>query len=97
MNLRLSPLAQADLRGIARKVKGDNGAAVAARIAGRITATLRNLERFPELGRPGREPGTRELGVASLPWIVVYRLRSDVIAVDRIIHGAMLWPPAEDG
>ena len=96
MNLRLSPIAQAELRSIARKVKADNGAAVAARITGRITATLHDLQRFPELGRPGREPGTRELGVAGLPWIIVYQLRPDVIAVNRIIHGAMQWPPEDD-
>ena len=54
------------------------------------------LGRFPELGRPDREPGTRELGVAGLPWIVVYEIAPDGIDVARIIHGAMLWPPVED-
>jgi toxin ParE1/3/4 len=95
VNLRLSSLARADLQGIARKVKADNGTAIADRITSAITDTLRQLERFPELGRSGREPGTRELAVAGLPFIVVYRLRPDLIAVDRVIHGAMLWPPAD--
>jgi plasmid stabilization system protein ParE len=93
VTLRLSQLARADLRGIARKIKMDNGAAVADRITGRIVSAMKQLERFPESGRPGREAGTRELGVAGLPFIIVYRLQPALIAVDRVIHGARQWPP----
>jgi plasmid stabilization system protein ParE len=96
VRVRLTLTAAAELRGIARKVKADNGTVAAARISGKITATLHHLRHFPELGQPGREPGTRELGVAGLPWLVVYEIGPDGIDVARIVHGAMLWPPAED-
>ena len=33
----------------------------------------------PNLGRPGRIPGTRELAVANLPYILPYRVRSDTV------------------
>lgn len=93
MKLRLSSLARADLHGVAEKVKEDNRAATADRVISRIVAAMHQLERFPEMGRPGRVSGTRELGVATLPFIVVYRLQSDLIAVVRVIHGSMRWPP----
>jgi toxin ParE1/3/4 len=47
---------------------------------------------FPHRGRPGRKEGTRELVLASLPYIIVYQITGDVIHVARILHGAQKWP-----
>jgi addiction module RelE/StbE family toxin len=46
------------------------------------------LLRHPSLGRPGKKPGTRELVISSLPYIVVYRIAGEVIQIIRILHGA---------
>jgi plasmid stabilization system protein ParE len=49
-------------------------------------------------GRPGvgsrsdRTAGTRELVLTSLPSIVVYTVRVDVIFIVRILRGAQQWP-----
>jgi len=45
---------------------------------------------FPMIGRSGRIPGTRELTVAGLPYIVVYKVESerDAVIVLSIVHGA---------
>ena len=94
--IRLSPEAEADLRDIARRIKKDNGKAVALRIHNRILSSLRPLERYPLMGRAGRVPNTRELVMPPLPFIAIYRPLPGEIAVLRIIHGAMLWPPAKD-
>lgn len=50
------------------------------------------LNSFPNRGRPGKKPETRELVVRSLPYIVVYWVTGDVVYVARILHGAQKWP-----
>jgi toxin ParE1/3/4 len=50
------------------------------------------LVAFPERGRAGRCPGTRELIVPGTPYIVAYRVRKSMIEVLAIIHTARLWP-----
>jgi toxin ParE1/3/4 len=47
---------------------------------------------FPHRGRPGKKEGTRELVLSPLPYIVVYKVRGDVIYIARILHGAQQWP-----
>ena len=47
---------------------------------------------FPLRGRPGKKAGTRELVMPSLPYVIVYTVRDDVVVVVRILHGAQQWP-----
>jgi plasmid stabilization system protein ParE len=53
------------------------------------------LTKFPNRGRAGRVPGTRELIFAGLPFIAIYRLKDDTIEIVRLIHGAQQWPPSQ--
>jgi toxin ParE1/3/4 len=46
----------------------------------------------PNLGRPGRIPGTRELVVSNLPYILPYRVRNDAVEILRVFHTARKWP-----
>lgn len=46
----------------------------------------------PNLGRPGRISGTRELVVSSLPYILPYRVRNDTVEILRVFHTARKWP-----
>jgi toxin ParE1/3/4 len=48
----------------------------------------------PEMGRPGRKQGTRELVISRTPFIVVYRIKGQRIELLRLLHGAQQWPPA---
>jgi toxin ParE1/3/4 len=52
------------------------------------------LIQHPEMGRPGRVDGTRELVIGRTPFIVVYRLkpRAKRIELFRFLHGAQQWP-----
>ena len=50
------------------------------------------LARFPEQGRTGRKPDTRELVLGGLPYIAMYRIRKDTVEILRILHGAQIWP-----
>lgn len=95
--IRLSAEASADLQDISERIKDDNGASVASRVTEAIFKGIRQLEQFPQLGRLGRVRNTRELGIGRLPFIVVYQPLPDMIAVYRVIHGAMQWPPEGSG
>jgi len=50
----------------------------------------------PDLGRPGRFPGTREL-VAHQNYILVYDLAGDLVRMLRVLHTARQWPPVKKG
>jgi toxin ParE1/3/4 len=52
---------------------------------------------YPEMGRPGRIKGTRELVIGRTPFIVVYRInrKAKRIEVMRVLHGAQQWPPLD--
>ncbi|RBG59353.1 type II toxin-antitoxin system RelE/ParE family toxin [Xanthomonas oryzae pv. oryzae] len=52
------------------------------------------LIQHPEMGRPGRRDGTRELVISRTPFIVVYRLkpRAGRIELIRFLHGKQQWP-----
>ncbi|HUD15595.1 MAG TPA: type II toxin-antitoxin system RelE/ParE family toxin [Terracidiphilus sp.] len=52
-------------------------------------AALRSL---PYRGRIGRDAGTRELVMAGLPYIVVYRIKGDAVEILHIFHGAQERP-----
>ena len=47
---------------------------------------------FPNRGRRGKKPGTRELVLGSLPYVVVYAVRGETVFVVRILHAAQQWP-----
>jgi toxin ParE1/3/4 len=52
------------------------------------------LREFPNAGRAGRRRGTRELVIASTPFIVVYRarVRPSRVEILRVLHGKQKWP-----
>ena len=58
----------------------------ALRMSVKLIAACEGLERFPERGRIGSEPGTRELTTVR-PYIIVYRFRGSVIEIVNIWHG----------
>ena len=64
----------------------------ALKVVERIEGAVAALTAHPEIGRPGRLEGTRELIVVGTPFIVPYRLRGDRIEILGVIHGARRWP-----
>lgn len=59
-----------------------------------VHAAIERLADHPEIGRPGRVPGTRELMVVGTPYVIVYRVEATAVLVLRVLHGAQRWPPA---
>jgi len=58
----------------------------ASRVAVRLVAACDSLDFMPNRGRPGREPGTRELPVR--PYVIVYRVKPSGVEIVRIWHMA---------
>ena len=58
----------------------------------RVQEAIENLIEHPNLGRPGRVPGTRELVVSGTPFIVVYWVRGAAVQVLRVLHHSRKWP-----
>lgn len=54
------------------------------------------LRSYPEIGRPGRVPGTREL-VVHKRYILVYELVGETVFVHAVVHTSRQWPPLSDG
>lgn len=64
----------------------------AQRVVQAIYKTAESLESFPEIGRPGRVPGTRELPLEKYPYIIAYRIRAAKVVVYAVLHDAMQYP-----
>ena len=87
-----SPEAIADLIALRAYIAEENPSA-ARRIALHIIHNVEELlSANPDLGRPGRVPGTRELVIPKTPFIVPYRLQAGTIQVLRVFHAARHWP-----
>lgn len=79
-----------DLREAGAFVALDNPGA-AARMANRVREAVEWLPDQPNIGRPGRVPGTRELVVSGTPFLIVYRVRGAAVQVLRLLHHARKW------
>ena len=69
-----------------------DGPHAAKRMAERIQEAVEYLLEFPNMGRPGRVTGTKELIVSGTPFVVVYRVGTTTIQILRILHHARNWP-----
>lgn len=58
----------------------------------RIEKSVNTLKQYPEMGRPGRIPGTKELVVTRTPFILPYRVQGEQIEILAVIHAARQWP-----
>lgn len=65
----------------------------AAIVAARILDSIDLLQTQPEMGRPGRVLGTRELVIPDTPYIIPYRIRHQRLELLAVFHGRQKWPP----
>jgi toxin ParE1/3/4 len=92
MKIVWSPEAIQDLISLRAYIAEENPAA-ARRIVLRVLHDVEHLlPDNPQMGRPGRVPGTRELVVPRTPYIVPYRVQRATIQILRVFHGARRWP-----
>ena len=91
MKIRLTKSAENDLDSIESYIRQDNPQAAVKAVI-HVLDSIDGLAAFPNVGRPGRLSGTRELVVSTTPFIAVYRVQRNVIWVLRILHSAQKWP-----
>jgi toxin ParE1/3/4 len=92
MNIIWSPEAIQDLISL-RAYIAEESPAGARRIVARILHDVEHLlPDNPQMGRPGRVPGTREFVIPQTPYIVPYRVQRSTLQILRVFHGARRWP-----
>jgi toxin ParE1/3/4 len=91
MIIRWTDAAVRDFTNICDYIEQNRSAAAARRVALSIHHSIDLLTDFPEYGRTGRKPDTRELVFSGLPYVAVYRIRADAVEILRIFHAAQDW------
>lgn len=91
VKLEWKPLAEQD-KALIIDYLAEESPQVAIEQGDEIEHQVERLVEHPQLGRPGRIRGTRELVINRTPYIVAYRVTSTTITVLRVIHGAQRWP-----
>jgi len=86
-----SPRAVEHLTHLRSYIARDNPKA-ANRVATALLNAVELLAELPNLGRPGRVAGTRELVVPGTPYVIPYRIRGDRLEVIAVFQGRQKWP-----
>lgn len=58
----------------------------------RILYAIEILATQPQMGRPGRLSGTRELVISGTPYIAPYRVRRERLELLAVFDGRRRWP-----
>ena len=84
MAIRWSQDAPNQLSSIWEYIAEDNPEAARLTVE-RILEAIDQLAGFPQSGRRGRVPDTRELIVP--PYLIVYRAQPDAVTIEAVLHG----------
>ncbi len=91
MNIVWTEPARQDLREIFTYITEENPRAARALLA-EIKERVGVLASNPQIGRPGRVDGTRELVLNGTSYILPYRVQDQQIQVLAVFHAARRWP-----
>ena len=91
MTVVWSPLAIRHLSALRAYIARDNPDA-AADVALKLLAAVERLAELPNVGRPGRLAGTRELVVPGTPYVIPYRVGSERLEIISVFHQRQQWP-----
>lgn len=91
MDIIWSATATHDLEAIIDYIASDNLQA-ALRMDELLRDAANSLASFPQKGKPGRVPGTREF-IAHEHYILVYVVTQHDIQIVTLLHAPRQWPP----
>jgi toxin ParE1/3/4 len=83
--------AVSDLYQVNEYIRQDNPQA-AEKIGSIIESAITNLARYPEMGRKGDVPGTRELVIPGTAYFIAYRITNEAVQILRVLHSKQKWP-----
>lgn len=89
--LRWSSKALHDLVSIREYIEQDNPKASVDLTKKIVLKVVEQLTKFQNIGKAGRVNGTRELVIPNTSYIAVYRIKSGVVEVLRVIHTSIQW------
>ena len=81
MHIRWTDPAVRDFTNICDYIEKHSSAAAARRVALSIHRQVDLLAEFPEYGRTGRKPDTRELVFSGLPYLAIYRIHQNAVEI----------------
>ena len=90
MRIRWAPAAADDLQALRDYLKTNHPAFLKSTIR-KLYEAAGSLKRFPNRGRTIRQEGTRELVMAPLPYVIVYRVGPEIVHILRVIHTSEDW------
>ncbi|MEP6880031.1 MAG: type II toxin-antitoxin system RelE/ParE family toxin [Nitrosospira sp.] len=91
MRIIWSQQARLDLQQIYGHILPDSPKA-ARQLHERIRECILPSAETPQIGRPGRVPGTREMVISGTCYIVPYRIVGNTLQILRVYHTARQWP-----
>ncbi len=91
MRVRWLRQALFDLDAIETYISEDSPA-VAVDVIVKIIKAVSLLKEQQGIGRAGRVPGTKELVIPGLPYIVPYRVKDKAVHILRVYHTSRKWP-----
>lgn len=94
MRVRWTPEAQRDRSDVWDYIAVHNPFA-AGRIDQLFSDAAARLAEHPELGGPGKIPGTREL-IPHESYRLVYEIEAETVWILTLVHTARQWPPVLD-
>ena len=94
MKVIWTPEAEQDRDDIWLHIAADNPRA-ARRMDELFSDAAARLAEHPNLGRPGKIPGTREL-IPHENYRLVYEIDGEIVWILTLVHTARQWPPARE-
>ena len=91
MKILWTKAAAEDLDKIEAYIFKDNPGLAVNQILRIINAAEHYLSANPEMGRWGRLPKTREYVISVTPFVVIYRLKNNILEIIRVLHEAQQW------
>jgi toxin ParE1/3/4 len=79
--------ARADIDSMLAHVSPESPAG-AARMHAQVLSMIDLLMAWPDLGKPSRKAGVRELVVPHTPYVLLYRHRGRKVFILRVLHGS---------
>jgi toxin ParE1/3/4 len=65
----------------------------ATKVSRHLRCAVAHLQIFPDAGRLGNIPGTREVVIGVYPYLVRYRIKGEQVQILRVFHTSRQWQP----